>query len=176
MTSSSLSELIASADERALAVSGLACLERCFPLLADDSEPLRPLWSGIAEGGDGWAERISAARTALPDAPEGDQLATLVRRMLDEAPSDWAAGPLAEWAALCAALATDVHREVDPLGATGPLVDGELRRQLGVLDLTAQDPTGASLRRALDLSTEGNRVLRAALSRRARAVGQAVGG
>ncbi len=39
-----LEELIAQAGERGLAVSGLACLDRCAPLLGGDDEVLRPLW------------------------------------------------------------------------------------------------------------------------------------
>ncbi|MFE0421111.1 hypothetical protein ACFW15_01245, partial [Streptomyces sp. NPDC058953] len=42
---SDLRELIARADERALAASGVACLERCLPLLGDgiaDPQALRP--------------------------------------------------------------------------------------------------------------------------------------
>ena len=47
----SLVELIAQADERGLAASGLACLDRCVPLLGGDDEILRPLWASLAESG-----------------------------------------------------------------------------------------------------------------------------
>jgi hypothetical protein len=46
-------------------------------------------------------------------------------------------------------------------------VAAELRRQVAVLELVAGHGAGG-LRRALDLSTEGRRVLRAVVSRRAR--------
>lgn len=42
-TGRSLLELIDGADERGLAAAGLACLDRCLPLLAGDrAEALRP--------------------------------------------------------------------------------------------------------------------------------------
>ncbi|MER6926135.1 hypothetical protein ABT314_45750, partial [Streptomyces spiralis] len=65
----SLVELIAQADERGLAASGLACLDRCVPLLGGDDEVLRPLWGTLAEGRDGdWADRLEQARGALDAA------------------------------------------------------------------------------------------------------------
>ncbi|MER7057277.1 hypothetical protein [Streptomyces sp. NPDC000351] len=57
-------------------------------------------------------------------------------------------------------------------GAEGvsPLVAAELRRQVTVLEVLAgHGPAG--LRRALEVSTEGRRVLRAVVSRRARGRG-----
>ncbi|MFF2845112.1 hypothetical protein ACFVT5_02105 [Streptomyces sp. NPDC058001] len=63
----SLVELIAQADARALAVSGLACLDRCVPLLGggeDGDEVLRPLWGSVAEG-DEWGGRLAKVRAAL---------------------------------------------------------------------------------------------------------------
>ncbi|BFO14723.1 hypothetical protein SHKM778_11110 [Streptomyces sp. KM77-8] len=60
----SLVELIARADERGLAASGLACLDRCVPLLGGDDEVLRPLWASLVEGaaaGD-WAEWLERTR------------------------------------------------------------------------------------------------------------------
>ncbi|MGW1881006.1 hypothetical protein [Streptomyces sp. NPDC001970] len=166
----SLAELIAEADERSLAASGLACLDRCLPLLIDDTEVLRPLWAGIAAGEDGWAGRLAAARSVLDDAPDTDEAAAPVRKMIGAAPSEWAAGPLAEWATACSALALELHQELDLSGGKqGPLVAGEQRRQIQILEVLSATPDGAGLRRALDLSTEGQRVLRAALSRRARA-------
>ncbi|MGW2562945.1 hypothetical protein ACWCXB_27580 [Streptomyces sp. NPDC001514] len=163
----SLAELIAEADERSLAASGLACLDRCLPLLIDETEVLRPLWAGIAAGEDGWAGQLATARAVLDDA---DEAAAPVRRMIGDAPSEWAAGPLAEWATACSALVIELHQELDPTGGTqGPLVVGEQRRQIQILEVLSATPGGAGLRRALDLSVEGQRVLRAALSRRARA-------
>ncbi|MFD5754620.1 hypothetical protein ACFWIZ_05010, partial [Streptomyces sp. NPDC127044] len=64
----SLVDLIARADERGLAASGLACLDRCVPLLGGDDEVLRPLWSSLADGGadgDAWGERLAKARAEL---------------------------------------------------------------------------------------------------------------
>ncbi|MFE3327664.1 hypothetical protein [Streptomyces sp. NPDC059176] len=167
----SLVQLIAEADERSLAASGLACLDRCLPLLVDETEVLRPLWAGIAEGEDGWAGQLAAARVALDDTPAA-QAAAPVREMIGAAPAQWAAEPLAAWATACSALALELHQELDPTGgAEGPLAAGEERRQIQILEILAGTPGGAGLRRALDLSTEGRRVLRAALSRRARAQG-----
>ena len=56
----SLEELIAQADERGLAASGVACLDRCVPLLGGDDEALRPLWGTLAEGPDDgdWGEAL----------------------------------------------------------------------------------------------------------------------
>ena len=48
-----------------------------------------------------------------------------------------------------------------------PLVAAELRRQVTVLELLAEHGKGG-LRPALEVSTEGRRVLRAVVSRRAR--------
>lgn len=87
----SLVELIVQADERGLAASGVACLDRCLPLLADEGEALRPLWSGIADGEQNWAPRLAAAREALEAAVISDETAVLVRKMLAAAPSEWAA-------------------------------------------------------------------------------------
>ncbi|WP_432248193.1 hypothetical protein ACRAR1_10715 [Streptomyces sanyensis] len=171
MTSSSLSELTATADERTLAVSGLACLERCLPVLVDDADALRPLWAAAAAGGGTWAERLAEVRAAIGEPGPGDASAAPVRRMLDGIPGEWASESLASWAALCAGLAVDVHRAADPLGDGGPLVDGERLRQTQTLDALARDEGGMGPRVALDLSTEGRRVLRAALSRKARAAG-----
>jgi hypothetical protein len=58
-------------------------------------------------------------------------------------------------------------REGEPDGA-GPLVAGELRRQVQILEILADAEGGVGLRQALDVSTEGQRVLRAVVSRRAR--------
>jgi hypothetical protein len=183
MASKNLTELIAQADERGLAASGLACLDRCLPLLASEDDALRPLWAGLVGGEEDWSGRLAAARQAMEGAEAGDESAALVRRMLGAAPSEWDAAPLREWADDCSVTALEVHRrfdvgscdpealercrEGDPQGA-GPLVAGELRRQIQILEILTEPQPGTGLRQALDLSTEGRRVLRAAVSRRAR--------
>ncbi|MFI6281279.1 hypothetical protein [Streptomyces sp. NPDC050988] len=192
----SLVELIAQADERGLAASGLACLDRCVPLLGGDDEILRPLWASLAESegwggewGEDWAERVEQARAKL-DVPgvgsaggfaEGEAT-VLAHRMLGAVPVDRGAGNLREWADACSVAALQIHRLLDAAsdGASSvtarregrtqdmsPLVAAELRRQIAILELlSAHGPAG--LRQALDLSTEGRRVLRAVVSRRAR--------
>ncbi|WP_328769108.1 hypothetical protein [Streptomyces sp. NBC_00286] len=186
----SLVELIAQADERGLAASGLACLDRCIPLLGGDDEVLRPLWASLAEGAEAgdWGERVERARAELdasqaPDALEASEgeAAALAHRMLDAAPVERSAENLREWADACSVAALQVHRLLDAAddGAASvsarregrtqdmsPLVAAELRRQIAILELLSGG--AASLRQALDLSTEGRRVLRAVVSRRAR--------
>lgn len=124
-----------------------------------------------------------------------DGPAALVRTMLGAAPSDFAAVPLREWADACSLVALRIHGRLDaPDGdtapdeehllkaarsgepaAVGPLVAGELERQVRILEILAETTgtagSGAGLRKALDLSTEGRRVLRAVMSRRARGRG-----
>ncbi|MFD7702492.1 hypothetical protein [Streptomyces caelestis] len=181
----SLVELIARADERGLAVSGLACLDRCVPLLGGDDEVLRPLWASLARAapaGD-WAQRLDQARGALDAAAGGaDEAVALARRMLAGAPAERSTAGLREWADDCSVAALRIHRMLDgaaddsgladarrdgrPDGLS-PLLAAELRRQLTVLELlAAHGPAG--LRKALEVSTEGRRVLRAAVSRRNR--------
>ncbi|MGP4044966.1 hypothetical protein [Streptomyces sp. 2A115] len=191
----SLVELIAQADERGLAASGLACLDRCVPLLGGDDEILRPLWASLAEDdrdgewGADWGERVEQARAkvATPEIPEGDasaegEAAVLAHRMLGAVPVERSAAKLREWADACSVAALQIHRLLDAAadGASSvtsrregrtqdmsPLVAAELRRQVAILELlSAHGPAG--LRQALDLSTEGRRVLRAVVSRRAR--------
>ncbi|MFB8102099.1 MULTISPECIES: hypothetical protein [Streptomyces] len=189
----SLLELIERADERALAASAVACLDRCLPLLAgpDGPEPLRPLWASCADGRE-WAIRLAAVRTEMDHEPVTDGPAARVRAMLGAAPSDFAPAPLREWADACSLVALEVHgwfdtpdgeppqdaadllkaaRAGEP-GGVGPLVAGELERQVRVLEILAETSGttggGAGVREALDLSTEGRRVLRAVMSRRAR--------
>ncbi|MFG2367874.1 hypothetical protein ACGFY3_40625 [Streptomyces mirabilis] len=197
----SLVDLIAQADERGLAASGLACLDRCVPLLGGDDEVLRPLWSSLADGGadgDAWGERLAKARAELdsadPSAAPGPapgsapgpapgsgpgaeteteaaasdegRAAALARRMLAAAPDDPCASALRSWADACSAAALQIHRLLD-VAADGPLVAAELRRQVAVLELLAGRGAGG-LRPALEVSTEGRRVLRAVVSRRAR--------
>ncbi|MGW6238904.1 hypothetical protein ACWGBX_09195 [Streptomyces sp. NPDC055037] len=199
----SLVKLIAEADERGLAASGLACLDRCLPLLAEETEVLRPLWAGVVSGEGDWTERLSASRDALDAVcgPAPDVTTALVRTMLGAAPSEWAAGPLRTWADTCSVVALEIHQQFDPVGedgpaaaaerlarcredsgavtdaadgaestdGIGPLATGELRRQIAILEILAETAGAAGVRRALDLSTEGQRVLRAVVSRRARA-------
>ncbi|GGK67164.1 hypothetical protein [Streptomyces flaveus] len=187
----SLVELIAQADERGLAASGLACLDRCMPLLGGDDEVLRPLWASLAEGAEAedWGERVEQVRAELdaPDVSERDvsaegEAAALAHRMLDAAPLERSAENLRAWADACSVAALQVHRLLDASddgtasvsarreGRTqdmSPLVAAELRRQIAILELLSGGGA-ASLRQALDLSTEGRRVLRAVVSRRAR--------
>ncbi|MEV6760675.1 hypothetical protein AB0N16_08485 [Streptomyces sp. NPDC051105] len=178
----SLVELIAQADERGLAVSGLACLDRCVPLLGGDDLVLRPLWTSLADDSD-WSEGLEKARGSLGTGD--DEAEVLVRRMLDAAPAPRAADEVRRWADACSVAALQIHRLLDPAedpapsvdtrreGSTedmSPLVAAELRRQVTVLELLAGHGA-AGLRRALDVSTEGRRVLRAVVSRRARGRG-----
>jgi len=210
----SLVELIARADERGLAASGLACLDRCVPLLGGDDEVLRPLWAGLAEdpgdaaGRDRWAEGLEQARGALGTAGDTaaprdagaavaqaeDEAALLARRMLAAAPAARSADEMRRWADACSVASLRIHRLLDPAedaapAGTGPraldavraqdipvaapaprvspLVAAELRRQITVLELlTGHGPAG--LRQAREVCTEGRRVLRAVVSRRAR--------
>ncbi|MEU0743682.1 hypothetical protein [Streptomyces sp. NPDC006134] len=195
----SLVELIAQADERGLAASGLACLDRCAPLLGGDDEVLRPLWETLADGGAGaggdWTERLERLRGTFPGpgqatgTPAEDEAALLVRRMLAAAPADRSAAGMRAWADACSVASLRVHRLLDPAqegagagaaGAAGvdgcrqdrpegmsPLVAAELRRQVTVLELLAGHGA-AGLRRVLEVSAEGRRVLRAVVSRRER--------
>ncbi|MYQ30378.1 hypothetical protein GTW65_04780, partial [Streptomyces sp. SID4956] len=85
----SLEELIAQADERGLAASGVACLDRCVPLLGGDDEALRPLWGTLAEGPDDgdWGEVLRQTREKLDAAGEAaggcaGEAAELARGML----------------------------------------------------------------------------------------------
>lgn len=208
----SLVELIAQADERGLAASGLACLDRCVPLLGGDDEVLRPLWASLA-GGDGWGdweERVTKVRGELgagdtwgEGGGEGrgagggsaeDEAALLARRMLAAVPGERSARALRAWADACSVAALRIHRLLDPMdkdkgaerggssvtarreGRTegmSPLVAAELRRQVTVLELLAGHGANG-VRQALDVSTEGRRVLRAVVSRRARGVRRGV--
>ncbi|MFB8027077.1 hypothetical protein ACFQ6U_23985 [Streptomyces sp. NPDC056465] len=187
----SLLELIARADERGLAASGLACLDRCLPPpeAGGDPEPLRPLWASCGSGAE-WADRLDGVHASLRAAAESDPHAARVRALLGAAPRDFSLVPLRAWAEACSLLALDVHREFDvPAGGAevfggpgagdgGPLVAGELRRQSHILETLAEtggtQGGGAGLRRILDLSTEGRRVLRAVMSRHARGRGRPV--
>ncbi|MFI9648547.1 hypothetical protein ACIHAA_19885 [Streptomyces sp. NPDC052040] len=188
----SLVDLIAKADERALAASGLACLDRCVPLLGGDDDVLRPLWASLAEGRE-WEERLAKARVALEaEALVADaaaecaleaEAARLARRMLVAAPAEQSADALRRWADDCSVAALCIHQLLDPADDDGesavaahregrtdavpPLVAAELRRQITVLELVG-DHGATGLRQARDISTEGRRVLQAVVSRRAR--------
>ncbi|MFJ3227751.1 hypothetical protein ACIPJS_30980 [Streptomyces sp. NPDC086783] len=183
----SLVELVAQADDRGLAASGLACLDRCVPLLGGDDEILRPLWASLVDG-EAWQDRLEQARAKLdrgvPEAPltDEDEAALLARRMLDAVPAPPTGPAVRAWAHACSVAALQIHRLLD-VGDDGtssvtarregrtegmsPLVAAELRRQVTVLELLADHGAGG-LRLALDVSTEGRRVLRAVVSRRAR--------
>ncbi|MFG2779033.1 hypothetical protein ACGFY7_14445 [Streptomyces prunicolor] len=194
----SLVELIAQADERALAASGLACLDRCVPLLGGDDEVLRPLWTSLADPavGETWGECLEQARAKLP-APFGepgeeageDRAVRLARQMLATAPAVPAGTPVRVWADACSVASLRIHRLLEVMVPAGgadddvdsrregrtegmsPLVAAELRRQITVLELLAGNGTGPAvggLRQVLVVSTEGRRVLRAVVSRRAR--------
>ncbi|MFJ1734817.1 hypothetical protein [Streptomyces sp. NPDC088254] len=185
----SVVDLIATADDRGLAASGLACLDRCVPLLGGDDEILRPLWANLTDDSDpaGWGALVEQVRAKLDsgsDADSGDEPVRLARRMLDTAPAGRSAAALREWAEACSVASLGIHRLLDPAddptpldarraGDTEgmpPLAAAELRRQLTVLEVLAAHGAGG-LRQALGLTTEGRRVLRAAISRRARAAG-----
>ncbi|MFF6805256.1 hypothetical protein [Streptomyces sp. NPDC012616] len=184
----SLVELIAQADERGLAASGLACLDRCVPLLGGDDETLRPLWGNLADDSDaaGWGELLEQTRGKLESFQDegeggGDEAVVLVRRMLAAAPADRRTAEVRTWADACSVASLQIHRLLDPAADSGPvdpgregrtagmspLVAAELRRQVIVLEVLAGHGAGG-LRRALEVSTEGRRVLRAVVSRRAR--------
>ena len=180
----SLVELIAQADERGLAASGLACLDRCVPLLGGDDEILRPLWASLGDGACAgeWGERLEQARGKLDAAGPGDEAALLAHRMLEAAPAERSAAGVRAWADACSVASLQIHRLLDTAadeassvdsrreGRTegmSPLVAAELRRQITVLEVLAgHGPAG--LRRALEVSVEGRRVLRAVVSRRSR--------
>ncbi|MEW2315018.1 hypothetical protein [Streptomyces bauhiniae] len=167
----SLEELIAQADARGLAASGLACSDRCVSLLVEDDELLRPLWAHLVDGSD-WSESLAKVRAALDAVEPSSEAAGVARGMLLSAPAERDGEVLREWAEACSAASLRVHRLLDPSSGSAdeelPLVAAELGRQTVVLQLLAEHgPQG--LRRALDVSGEGRRVLRAVVSRRARA-------
>ncbi|KUJ41502.1 hypothetical protein PV336_20680 [Streptomyces sp. MI02-2A] len=185
----SLVDQIAQADERALAASGLACLDRCIPLLGGDDDILRPLWASLVEGHE-WEERLAKVRAELGAGVRADadadgtfesEAAGLVRRMLEAVPARASAVALRQWADACSVAALQIHRLLDPAddetsvaarreGRTDgmpPLVAAELRRQITILELVTGHGA-AGLRQARDVSTEGRRVLQAVVSRRAR--------
>ena len=192
----SLVDLVAEADERGLAASGLACLDRCVPLLGGDDDLLRPLWSCLTgEPGSGdWGELLDEVRARIDaegakgagDAGRtgtaGDEAVLLARAMLAATPSERTPDELRTWAGACSVTSLRIHRLLDraedsraPVDAfregrtegMSPLLAVELRRQTAVLELLAEHGA-AGLRPALEVSTEGRRVLRAVVHRRAR--------
>ncbi|WP_416974551.1 hypothetical protein [Streptomyces sp. 4F14] len=180
-----LAELLAGADELTLAASGLACLDRCVSLLGGDDEALRPLWGNLAPGGDpaDWPALLQQIQSKLDGCADSeDDAVLLTRAMLDGTPPDRTADTLRDWADTCSLAALRIHLLLDPTGTDTdiprdgrteglpPLVVAELRRQVTVLEVVTAHG-GAGLRRAVDVSTEGRRVLRAVVSRRGRVVG-----
>ncbi|MGX2995069.1 hypothetical protein JNUCC64_12345 [Streptomyces sp. JNUCC 64] len=139
-----LVELIAGADERGLAVSGLACLDRCVPLLGGDDELLRPLWAVLGVGGDAgeWGERVDRVREALTEGAAGgdggvcateDEAGRLALGMLAAAPAALpdklqggtpSDGALRDWADDCSAAALRIHLLLDPAARPGTGVTG----------------------------------------------------
>jgi hypothetical protein len=182
LTLGELTERIDRADERGLAVSALACLDRCVPLLeyvryegsagpdggsvVDTDAALRPLWEA-AEGGEAWLGRLrEAAAGVVAAVGETDFGPAEVLRRAADVPKAYEAVELRRWAWECSQAALAVHRYLDGDRDGGPLATGELRRQERLLDLLAGE--GGGLRAVLAQSGEGKRVLRAAASRRAR--------
>ncbi|MFI5802679.1 hypothetical protein [Streptomyces sp. NPDC051561] len=187
-----LTERLDRADERGLAVSALACLDRCVPLLeyveyngadgfvgldadadagvappaVDTHAALRPLWEA-AEGGEAWLGRLrrAAADVVRTAAPTDFGPAAALRRAAD-VPRVYEPEALRRWATECSAASLAVHRHLDGDRDAGPLATGELRRQERLLDLLAGG--GDGLRAVMAQSDEGKRVLRAAAARRAR--------
>jgi hypothetical protein len=166
------------------------------PLLGGDDEVLRPLWTSLAEGavGETWGECLEQARAKLPAPFEEsgeetgeDRAVRLARTMLATAPAVPAGAPVREWADACSLASLRIHRLLEVMapaddadgaddidarreGRTdgmSPLVAAELRRQITVLELLAGTGSGG-LRQVLAVSTEGRRILRAVVSRRAR--------
>jgi hypothetical protein len=179
-----LVELVAQADERGLAASGLACSDRCVPLLGGDDEVLRPLWSCLTDepGSGDWGELLDQARAGLATGDAGDEAVLLARAMLDAAPAERTPDALRIWADTCSVNALRIHHLLGPAGGAEPSVDlcrqglaegvsplvaVELRRQTVVLELLSEHGA-AGLRPALEVATEGRRVLRAVVHRRAR--------
>ncbi|WP_225836187.1 hypothetical protein [Streptomyces sp. NK08204] len=155
--------------------------------LADGSEwaeSLRKARAALDPGDPGDADD-AGDEAAVDGEPAGDEAALLVRRMLQAAPAERTADALRAWADACSVASLRIHRLLDPAvddttpaddieaeraggpESASPLVAAELRRQVLVLELLAEHGK-RGLRRALDVSVEGRRVLRAVVSRRAR--------
>jgi len=139
----SLVELIAEADERGLAASGLACLDRCVPLLGGGGggggggdDVLRPLWASLAEG-RAWDAELAGARMTLGGSDvledsSADEAVTLAYRMLGATPSTRSAAALREWADACSVAALQIHRLLDTA------LDGMLDAGAGPLPVSAR--------------------------------------
>jgi hypothetical protein len=130
---------------------------------------------------------LEQVRDKLAGTPEGEddaegEAVLLARSMLAHAPAERTiTAHVRTWADACSVASLQIHRLLDPAddedsvdarreGRTegmSPLVAAELRRQAAVLELLAGHG-GAGLRPALEVCTEGRRVLRAVVSRRAR--------
>ncbi|WP_330288221.1 hypothetical protein [Streptomyces sp. NBC_00576] len=136
---------------------------------------------------EGTADAVDPAAPAPTSPASAESEATfLARRMLVDAPAIRSAAGVREWADACSVAALRIHRLLDASASASaadaasvdscregrtegisPLVSAELRRQIRVLELIASHGSGG-LRQALAVSTEGRRVLRAVVSRRAR--------
>ncbi|AYN39765.1 hypothetical protein D9753_13495 [Streptomyces dangxiongensis] len=145
----SLVQLIAQADARGLAASGLACMDRCLPLLGGDDELLRPLWASLADDSD-WGGGLEKARAALGSAGSdgtdepagsagsaGDEAVRLARRMLDAAPAERTADAVRPWADVCSAASLRIHRLLDPATAATTSPDGSTHPSAGASGDTA---------------------------------------
>ncbi|MEC4015940.1 hypothetical protein [Streptomyces sp. H27-D2] len=172
----SLEELLGRADERGLAISAVACLDRCLPPTAGGAGN-----EAAAEGADRAADRgADRDADALEEAPLRALRAVLGAGPLDPDPDldtvalvavARALPDLRAWAVACSTAALDLHRLLDGDNPDiTPLADCELRRQLRILAAleTLDASSGGALRTVLDLSNEGKRVLGAAVSRRER--------
>ncbi|MGH1552050.1 hypothetical protein ACRAWF_07525 [Streptomyces sp. L7] len=160
-----------------------------LPLLGGGDEVLRPLWAGPARtarrrrsGASGWRRR-AVNSPALFEEPGEDLAAPLRPADARHRPGRTGRPAACEWAdAWLRSLAADPpvprpRRRRDPRstpvepgrtdGRVSPLVAAELRRQITVLELLS-GPAPGGLRQVLAVSTEGRRVLRAVVSRRAR--------
>lgn len=129
-----------------------------------------------------------AAPVSTSPASAESEATLLARRMLVAAPAVRSAAAVREWADACSVAALRIHRLLDASASASAsaagaasvdshregrtegmslLVAAELRRQITVLELLAGHGSGG-LRQVLAVSTEGRRVLRAVVSRRAR--------
>lgn len=147
----SLVELIARADTRGLAASGLACLDRCVPLLDGDDEALRPLWATLADAsgdasGPDWAEALAQVRDKLagPGATGEDEAAVLARRMLAAAPAECSGPVLRTWADACSVASLRIHRLLAPAAGAAP--EADVPRDAGTEGLLRSSPPNCAAR------------------------------
>lgn len=152
----SLVELIGQADERGLAVGGLACLDRCVPLLDGDDEILRPLWAALADDAAAgeWGERLEQVRGKLGgdtefgvedrDGSGEDEAVSLARRMLAAAPAERSAAEMRMWADACSVAALRIHRLLDPLKDGADSV--EVRREGRTEGMSPSSPPNCAAR------------------------------